>query len=76
VITSSQSLDLVVENDSDAIGGYLRDERGMERFVAFFAKEPKIHESGTVKMDTKMRCDELTLAQFEAPGIPHNAGAS
>lgn len=37
---SSQSFDLVVENDMVEIGGSLRDATGMDRVEAFFASEP------------------------------------
>ena len=40
VRTSSQSFDRVVEYDKLVIGGYFSDVMGMERLVAFFAREP------------------------------------
>lgn len=37
---SSQSFDRVVEYDKLVIGGYLSDVMGIERLVAFLAREP------------------------------------
>jgi hypothetical protein len=41
VTISSQSFDLADEYESEVIGGNLSEARGMDRFVAFLARDPE-----------------------------------
>ena len=69
VSTSSQSLDLVEENDNEVTGGILRLVMGVERELAFFEDEP-------VKCITSVQYMikglENTLRQFKATRIPND----
>ena len=56
---SSQSFDRVDEYDRDVMEGSLRDAIGIDRAVAFFAKEPwlssKLLESRTTLVHRRLR---------------------
>jgi hypothetical protein len=52
---SSQSFDRVVEYDMDWIGENLREAIGIEREVAFFARDPEL-----LLTQKNMNCTNLT----------------
>ena len=65
-------MDLVADQDSEVIGGSFRDAMGIDKLLAFFAKEPMSNASG---VGTNMTNREgYTLAELKTARISDYAG--
>lgn len=67
---SSQSFERVEEYEIEVTGGNLSDVIGIERLVAFFAKDPTLKNQYT-ECGTVWR--SFTLAKLETPRVPDDA---